>query len=58
MRSLTLRLEADNLASATVTGTNKGHTLKLEVDPEMSWDREGLLKLAAALKGIGGMLPV
>jgi hypothetical protein len=34
MRTLTLRLEADNLASAVVTG--KGNAVKLEVDAEMS----------------------
>ena len=57
MRNLTLRLEADNLASAVVTGTNKGQTVKLEVDSEMSWDRAGLLKLSAALAGVAGILP-
>ena len=41
MRNLKLALEVDNRASAIVTGT--GNAVKLEVDPELMWDREGLL---------------
>jgi len=55
MRNLKLALEVDNRASAIVTGT--GNAVKLEVDPELMWDREGLLKLSAALTSIAGMLP-
>ena len=52
MRNLKLALEVDNRASAIVTGT--GNAVKLEVDPELMWDREGLLKLSAALTSIAG----
>ena len=55
MRNLKLTLEVDNWASAIVTGT--GNAVKLEVNPELFWTREGLQKLSAALAGVAGMLP-
>ncbi len=52
MLNLNLSLVTDNFTTANVIG--KGNGVKLEVDPELTWDRAGLVQLSAALAGLHG----
>jgi hypothetical protein len=55
MKAFTLTLEADNLAQATITSVSP-HAVTIALDPEWTWNAEGLLRLSAALKGAAGVL--
>ncbi len=56
MRNLNLNLTTDGFATATVTGKSHG-VVTVEIDPELKWDRAGLVQLSAALAGVAAMLP-
>ena len=54
---MNLKLEevaTDSYASVVVKA--KGNGMVVEVDPELVWHRDDLLKLLAALEGAAGML--
>ena len=46
MQSYTLNVVTD--CRASVTMRQKGNGMVVEIDPELIWDRDGLLKLSAA----------
>lgn len=56
MRTLTLELLTDGFAKAVLKKKGRG-SVTLKTDADDKWDREGLLKLSAALKGVAEMLP-
>jgi hypothetical protein len=54
MRTLTLELVTDGFATAVLR--KRGGRITLEVDSDLAWDRDGLLKLSAALRSAAEML--
>jgi hypothetical protein len=55
MRNLNLNLVTSNFGAVRVIGVGNG--VKVEIDQELRWDREGLQQLSAALAGVAKMLP-
>jgi len=49
MRAFQVEIVTDGYARAVLK--KKGNGIALEVDQELTWDRDGLLRLSAALKG-------
>lgn len=54
--SFTMELLTDGFAKAVLRKKGRGSVI-LEVDPTDKWDRDGLMKLSAAIKGAAEMLP-
>ena len=58
MVNVSVEVQADNGACAKVTSDRDAKRVVLiDIDPELKWDGEGLLKLAATLSGVAQMLP-
>ncbi len=51
MQALSMKLEAGNLAEATIT-TASPRSVHVKIEATDRWDAAGLLRLSAALKGV------